>query len=183
VWVNRRWDKPGAGATPPTEATPDVDTPKDLKNFWNAIQLLSRQKKLLAYHDRSDGGLLATVVEMAFAGHTGIDLEIPQGHEVFSALFAEELGAVIQIHADDLDDVSLTLREHGFKACTTRVGTLNRTHTLRILRGGKTLFEEGLFNLPPLWSDVTPPLAHPLPHPALFPSVPAPWPAARAWIR
>ena len=137
------------------EATPDVDTPKDLKNFWNAIQLLGRQKKLLAYHDRSDGGLLATVVEMAFAGHTGVDLEIPQGHEVFSSLFAEELGAVIQIRADDLDDVSLTLREHGFKACTTRVGTLNRTHTFRITRGGKTLFEENLFSLRAIWSDVT----------------------------
>ena len=137
------------------EATPDVDNATDLKKFWNAIQLLGRQKKLLAYHDRSDGGLLATVLEMAFAGHTGVDLEIPQGHEVFSSLFAEELGAVIQIRADDLDDVSLTLREHGFKACTTRVGTLNRTHTFRITRGGKTLFEENLFNLRAIWSDVT----------------------------
>ena len=137
------------------EATPDVDHATDLKKFWNAIQLLGRQKKLLAYHDRSDGGLLATVVEMAFAGHTGVDLEIPQGHEVFSSLFAEELGAVIQIRADDLDDVSLALREHGFKACTTRIGTLNRTHTFRITRGGKTLFEENLFALRAIWSDVT----------------------------
>ncbi len=137
------------------EATPDVDHATDLKKFWNAIQLLSRQKKLLAYHDRSDGGLLATVVEMAFAGHTGVDLEIPQGHEVFSSLFAEELGAVIQIRTDDLDDVSLTLREHGFKACTTRIGTLNTTHTFRITRGGKTLFEENLFALRAIWSDVT----------------------------
>ncbi|MCX6956897.1 MAG: phosphoribosylformylglycinamidine synthase, partial [Verrucomicrobia bacterium] len=137
------------------EATPDVDNPKDLKNLWNAIQLLGRQKKLLAYHDRSDGGLLATVVEMAFAGRTGVDLEIPQGHEVFSSLFNEELGAVMQIRADDLDDVSLTLREHGFKACTTRIGTLNRTHTFRITRGGKAIFEENLFALRAIWSDVT----------------------------
>ena len=137
------------------EATPDVDNPTDLKKFWNAIQLLSRQKKILAYHDRSDGGLLSTVVEMAFAGHTGVDLEIPQGHEVFSSLFAEELGAVIQIRADDLDDVSLTLREHGFKACTTRVGTLTSTHSFRITRGGKTIFEENLFALRAIWSDVT----------------------------
>jgi phosphoribosylformylglycinamidine synthase len=137
------------------EATPDVDNPKDLKNFWNAIQLLGRQQKLLAYHDRSDGGLLATVAEMAFAGHTGVDLELPNGHEVFSALFNEELGAVIQVRVADLDDVYLTLREHGFKACTTRVGTLNRTHTFRITRGGKTVFEENLFALRAIWSDVT----------------------------
>ena len=137
------------------EATPDVDNPTDLKNFWTAIQLLGRQKKLLAYHDRSDGGLLATVVEMAFAGHTGVDLDIPNGHEIFSSLFSEELGAVVQIRSDDLDDVYLTLREHGFKACTSRIGTLNRTHTFRITRGGKTIFEENLFSLRATWSDVT----------------------------
>ncbi len=137
------------------EATPDVDQPKDLKNFWNAIQLLGRQQKLLAYHDRADGGLLATVVEMAFAGHTGVDLELPAGHEVFSTLFAEELGAVIQIRTADLDEVSLVLREHGFKACATRIGAPNRTHTVRISRGGKVLFEENLFALRALWSDVT----------------------------
>jgi phosphoribosylformylglycinamidine synthase len=137
------------------EATPDVDRPDDLKNFWQVIQLLGRERKLLAYHDRSDGGLLATVVEMAFAGHTGVDLELPHGHEIFSALFNEELGAVIQIRASDLDVVSLAFREHGLKACVTRLGTLNRTHTFRITRGGRTVFEESLFVLRALWSDVT----------------------------
>ncbi len=137
------------------EATPDVDNPTDLKNFWNAIQRLGREGKLLAYHDRSDGGLLATVVEMAFAGHTGVDLELPNGHEVFSALFNEELGAVIQVRGEDIDEVYLTLREHGFKACTTRVGALNRTHTVRIARGGKAIYEENLFALRAIWSDVT----------------------------
>jgi len=57
-------------------ATPDADSATDLKNFWNAIQQLGREKKLLAYHDRSDGGLLATAVEMAFAGHVGVTLEL-----------------------------------------------------------------------------------------------------------
>jgi phosphoribosylformylglycinamidine synthase len=137
------------------EAVPDVDNPADLKNFWKAVQFLGRQGKILAYHDRSDGGLLATVAEMAFAGHTGVDLDLPAGQEVFSALFNEELGAVIQIRAADLDEVCLLLREHGFKACTTRVGTLNRTHTFRVTRGGKTLFEENLFALRAIWSDVT----------------------------
>ena len=137
------------------EATPDVDHPADLKNFWNAIQKLGQGKKLLAYHDRSDGGLLATVAEMAFAGHVGVDLTLPNGHEAFSALFSEELGAVIQVRLDDLDDVSLTLREHGLKDCTTRIGTLNRTHTLRVSRGGKVLFAEDLFALRDIWSDVT----------------------------
>jgi phosphoribosylformylglycinamidine synthase len=64
------------------EETPDVDSAADLKNFWNAIQQLGRERKLLAYHDRSDGGLLATAVEMAFAGHVGVDLELPAASEV-----------------------------------------------------------------------------------------------------
>ncbi len=137
------------------EATPDLDRPADLKNFWNAIQKLGREQRLLAYHDRSDGGLLATVVEMAFAGHTGVDLEIPHLHEAFAALFNEELGAVIQVRESDFDSVFLTLREHGFKACVSRIGTLNLNHNFRVTRSGKVLIEENLFTLRALWSDVT----------------------------
>jgi len=137
------------------EATPDVDSATDLKNFWNVIQKLGRERKLLAYHDRSDGGLLATTVEMAFAGHTGVDLELPNGHEAFSTLFNEELGAVIQVREADLDDVLLACREHGLKACVSRIGRLNATHTFRVTRSAKVLFEENLFTLRALWSDVT----------------------------
>ena len=137
------------------EAPPDVDSAHDLKQFWTVIQLLGRDGKLLAYHDRSDGGLLATAVEMAFAGHVGIDLEILHGHNVDSTLFNEELGAVLQIRTADLDNVSQTLRQHGFKACTTRIGTLNRDNRFRIKRGGKILLDEDLFALRAIWSDVT----------------------------
>ena len=136
-------------------ATPDVDRADDLKHFWNAIQQLGREQKLLAYHDRSDGGLLATVVEMAFAGHTGVDLTLPPGHDAFAALFSEELGAVIQVRESDLDTVLLTFREHGLKACVSRLGTLNATHTFRVTRGNKVLIEEDLFALRAIWSDVT----------------------------
>jgi len=137
------------------EDTPDVDNPTDLKNFWKVIQQLGRDQKLLAYHDRSDGGLLATVVEMAFAGHTGVDLEIPHLHDPYGALFNEELGAVIQVRESDFDDVYLTLREHGMKACISRIGTLNDTHTFRVTQSRELLIEENLFDLRDYWSDVT----------------------------
>ena len=137
------------------EVTPDVDKPADLKNFWNAIQQLGRERKLLAYHDRSDGGLFACAVEMAFAGHTGIDLEIPHRHDPFAALFNEELGAVIQVRLCDLDPVLLTLRQHGLKACVSRVGTLNADHAVRIRQDCAILFEEDLFHLRAIWSDTT----------------------------
>ncbi|MFT3828617.1 MAG: phosphoribosylformylglycinamidine synthase [Opitutaceae bacterium] len=137
------------------EETPDVDNPTDLKNFFAAIQQLGREKKLLAYHDRSDGGLFATIVEMAFAGHTGVDLEVPAGHNAFASLFSEELGAVLQVRAADLDEVSDVLRRHGFKNCTTRIGTLNPHFALRIRRGGEEIYNENLPKLRALWSDVT----------------------------
>ncbi len=137
------------------EATPDVDSATDLKNFWNAIQQLGREGKLLAYHDRSDGGLFAAVTEMAFAGHTGVDLEIPRLHDAFASLFNEELGAVIQIREEDFDDVHLVLREHGLKACVSRIGTLNPHFALRITQSGKEIFNESLVTLRGWWSDVT----------------------------
>ncbi len=137
------------------EATPDVDNPYHLKAFWNAIQQLGREQKILAYHDRSDGGLFATIVEMAFAGHTGVDLEIPASHSAFSALFSEELGAVIQVRADDLDYVSGVLRTHGLKTCISRIGTLNSHLALRIKRAGQEIYNENLVKLRAIWSDVT----------------------------
>ena len=134
---------------------PDVDRPADLKGFWNAIQQLGRDGKILAYHDRSDGGLLATITEMAFAGHTGVDLEIPHLHDPFSALFNEELGAVIQVKEEDLDDVYLVLRDHGLKSCVSRLGTTNPHFALRIRQSGQELFNENLSTLRAIWSDVT----------------------------
>ncbi|MGH7946004.1 MAG: phosphoribosylformylglycinamidine synthase, partial [Opitutaceae bacterium] len=148
-------------------AAPDVDSAADLKNFWNAVQQLGREEKILAYHDRSDGGLLATVVEMAFAGHTGVDLELSDSGmgvpsmsdttSFFPQLFSEELGAVIQIRTADLDAVNNILRVHGLDTATTRIGTLNRTHTFRITPPGAPapLFEKNLFTLRAIWSDVT----------------------------
>jgi phosphoribosylformylglycinamidine synthase len=140
------------------EAPPDVDSATDLKGFWNAIQQLGREKKILAYHDRSDGGLFATAVEMAFAGHVGVDLELPAGRDPFAALFNEELGAVIQVRTDDLDDVLLVLREHGLKTCVSRIGTLNPHYALRIKQGAggdRVIFNENLSRLRAVWSDTT----------------------------
>jgi len=153
--------------------TPDVDSAADLKNFWNAIQQLGREKKLLAYHDRSDGGLLACAVEMAFAGHVGVDLELTTKHtndtktesvpsvksvfeaSVFAQLFAEELGAVIQVRRSDLDHVARTFAFYNLGDVVSEIGSLNRDQTFRVRQNGKVLFEENLFALRAIWSDVT----------------------------
>jgi phosphoribosylformylglycinamidine synthase len=140
------------------DTPPDLDSASDLKAFWNAIQQLGREEKLLAYHDRSDGGLLTTVVEMAFAGHTGVTLDLPASSDSraqLAALFAEELGAVLQVRTADLPAVETVLQAHGLDACTSRVGTLNDDHRVVIRAGGSTLYDEDLFILRDTWSDVT----------------------------
>ncbi len=137
------------------QAPADVDSPALLKGFWNAIQQLGREEKILAYHDRSDGGLFATVVEMAFAGNVGVTLDLPTTADAFAALFAEELGAVIQIRTDDLDDVSAILRANGLKTCVSQIGALNAHHAVLIRQGGRELLNESLTALRDIWSDVT----------------------------
>jgi phosphoribosylformylglycinamidine synthase len=137
--------------------TPDVDRADDLKNFWNAIQQLGRERQILAYHDRSDGGLLATVVEMAFAGHVGVDLEFEGGSSdsVEARLFSEEMGAVIQVRTADLDAVTAVLKAHGLDRCSSRIGKLNQVHRFSVHDSGTLLFEDDLFALRAIWSEVT----------------------------
>jgi phosphoribosylformylglycinamidine synthase len=134
--------------------TPDVDRAADLKAFWNVIQQLGREKKLLAYHDRSDGGLVVAALEMAFAGNVGVDLEVA-GSDITAELFAEELGAVLQVRAPDLAAVEGVLRSHGLDTCTTRIGALNRDGVFRVRSQGTVRFEDTLPALRRIWSDGT----------------------------
>jgi len=88
------------------EITPDVDDAELLKAFFNGIRHLTREGLLLAYHDRSDGGLFATLCEMAFAGRCGLTIHLEAlGHDEAGILFAEELGAVIQIRRNQREKV------------------------------------------------------------------------------
>ncbi|HQS89999.1 phosphoribosylformylglycinamidine synthase [Polaromonas sp.] len=136
---------------------PDLDDPKDLVNLVNAINQLRTQGQLLAYHDRSDGGLFACVCEMAFAGHVGVSLNIDmllvEGDGItdsrmevgdsknwagqvgvrreeltLKALFNEELGAVIQVRTDVRNEVMQTLREHGLSKFSHFIGKTRPDH-------------------------------------------------------
>ncbi|KXU35597.1 phosphoribosylformylglycinamidine synthase [Cephaloticoccus capnophilus] len=147
------------------EATPDVDSPRDLKAFWDAIQVLSRDRKLLAYHDRSDGGLFTTLVEMAFAGHCGVEIVLPKDDAATTprqikgaaTLFSEELGAVIQVRNANLAQVHAILNTHGLDDCTHEIGRPTPdAHQVKVAaQNGDLLWEEDLFALRALWSDTT----------------------------
>lgn len=88
--------------------TPDLDDPEQFVAFFDAIQSLRRDGLLLAYHDRSDGGMLVTLLEMAFAGRVGLDVTVG-GDDLLAALFSEELGAVVEVRNSQLEAVSARL--------------------------------------------------------------------------
>ncbi|MGM0825438.1 MAG: phosphoribosylformylglycinamidine synthase [Pseudomonadota bacterium] len=121
---------------------PDVDDPEDIKAFFEVIQGLNRDGKLLAYHDRSDGGLLVTLLEMAFAAHAGLEIKldwlVDEPVEAFSALFSEELGAVIQVNREHTEEVLTQFAVAGIETC----GVIARPRYDDQVR--VTLFEEPL---------------------------------------
>jgi len=120
----------------------DLDDPQQLAGFASAIFALKARDLLLAYHDRSDGGVLVTLLEMAFAGHCGLDVTVPlQGALPLAALAAEELGAVIQVRVDELDSVRAILREHGLEKYTHELGTPEPGDRIRITTGREVLNE------------------------------------------
>jgi phosphoribosylformylglycinamidine synthase len=114
---------------------PDIDDPAALAGFFAAIQELSSRGMLLAYHDRSDGGLLAAVAEMMFASRLGVSLQLSGTREdMLAQLFSEEAGAVIQVTKGKLAHLQMVLDRHGVPALA--VGRVERTPVLTI-RGGE----------------------------------------------
>lgn len=131
---------------------PDLDNPADLKAFFSVIQTLNAENLALAYHDRSDGGLLATVCEMAFAGNTGVDLDIHAlGPDPLAGLFSEELGAIVQIRAADYPAVAQHIDKAGLSACSYLIGQPNDEARLNIHASSTPLFSERLISLKKAW--------------------------------
>ncbi len=140
-------------------AAPDVDA-QALKNFFNTVQALNADGLLLAYHDRSDGGLFAAACEMAFAAHCGLTLDIgalcSDGGDtgaVLAALFAEELGALLQVRAADKAVVLARLNEARLAAHA--LGAPNESGEVRILRGGRPVFAAKRIELQRAWAEIT----------------------------
>ena len=132
------------------DAPPDI-SPQDLRSLFAAVQQLLAEDLLLAYHDRSDGGLLATVAEMAFGGRRGVDMEVTTlGDDLLASLFAEEIGAVIQVLTADLERVRAVLQTHALSECVHGVGRPNDDGTIAIRHAGETAIGDGAAQPPPL---------------------------------
>jgi phosphoribosylformylglycinamidine synthase len=116
------------GARPPDLADPEL-----LTGLAAALGRAARRELVLAYHDRSDGGVFATLVEMAFAGHCGLDVKLPAGaNGAAGALFSEELGVVLQVKAAQADAAQAVLDKHGLGALTHTIGAPTREMRVRI---------------------------------------------------
>ncbi|UVE16775.1 phosphoribosylformylglycinamidine synthase [Pseudomonas sp. LS44] len=138
---------------------PDVDDAEDLKAFFAVIQGLNADGHLLAYHDRSDGGLLTTALEMAFAGHCGLDLNLDalaDGQaDVAGVLFNEELGAVIQVHQDATPEVLAQFSAAGLGDCVAVIGQPVNNASVSISFEGKPLFTGERRLLQRQWSETS----------------------------
>ncbi|MDP2810689.1 MAG: phosphoribosylformylglycinamidine synthase [Rhodocyclaceae bacterium] len=134
------------------DVPPDADAGL-LKAFFAAIQALRPQ--ILAYHDRSDGGLFATVCEMSFAAHLGVSIHLGVKDAPLTILFNEELGAVIQVKRADHAAVMQTLHNEGLGACSRVIGTLNDTDEVRIGCDDKLIFAAARVDLQRVWSETS----------------------------
>ena len=130
---------------------PDVDDAGQLKHFFNSIQALNAAGKLLAYHDRSDGGLFTTLVEMAFAGHCGLHIDLSNlPGDIASILYNEELGAVIQVPADQATAIAAQ-----FNGLAHVIGEVEQGDRIAIKQHGKAVFSDSRVNLHRMWSETT----------------------------
>ena len=166
------------------DEVPDLDDPQALKSLVAAVNELRAQGRLLAYHDRSDGGLWASVCEMAFAGHLGVslnvDILVTEGDGIadsraevgdsknwagqvgerrneltLAALFNEELGAVLQVRGAERDEVMATLRKHGLSRHAHVIGKTNPRGVMEVWRDAKLQFTAPLQALHQQWDDVS----------------------------
>ena len=136
------------------DITPDID-PKLLKSFFESLTILKQQRKLLAYHDRSDGGLLATLIEMAFASRCGLDIDLSSvpGTDL-ERLFSEELGAVVQVQSADVEVVMASLTQ-SIGATVHKIGSPTMTQLVSIYDGEKLLYQNSRAQLESWWSDTS----------------------------
>ena len=134
---------------------PDVDNPQQLKAFFEIIQTLNAEGKLLAYHDRSDGGLFVTLCEMAFAGHCGLDVDLTNLEgDVVSVLYNEELGAVLQVKAEDAYAL-LARINFALGGGAHVIGKATASNQIKFADAGKVMFADTRVHLHRMWSETT----------------------------
>ena len=131
--------------------TPDAPEPEKLKAFFEVMQELNREGQILAYHDRSDGGLFATIAEMAFAGHCGVAIMCDD--DPIAELFNEELGAVLEVSIHRRDAVVQAFTQRGLYA--RHLGKTTKADVIAILNKSETVYSNTRTALHKIWSETS----------------------------
>jgi phosphoribosylformylglycinamidine synthase len=138
--------------------TPDVDDPQTLKQFFQAIQVLISDEQILAYHDKGDGGVLITLLEMAFAGQVGLDIQTERWlstPDLMAALFNEELGAVIQVRKAALSTVLDCFATYGLADHCHAIGHVTKGDVIRLQKSDQQLAQWSRTELRQVWGEVS----------------------------
>jgi len=135
------------------DTPPDLDDLTRLRGAFDALQALAADGRIIAYHDRSDGGLFACLAEMAFAGRRGLRIEVAGlGGEPIAALFNEELGMVVQVREADVAAVTSALAQHGLDGSLVDLGTPEADGEVLLTREGADWYRSDRASLHELWS-------------------------------
>jgi len=142
------------------DVPPDVDDAQQLKAFFNVFQQLNSQGKIIAWHDRSDGGLFACLCEMAFAGHCGLNIQLDsmlldKDSDAVSVLFNEEVGGVLQIRCDDLQEIETAFDAAGLADCLHEIGRIYEDDQVTISNSGIPVFSASRVSLQQAWSETS----------------------------
>ncbi|PWG61036.1 phosphoribosylformylglycinamidine synthase [Sediminicurvatus halobius] len=134
----------------------DLEDPEALARAFAAVQDLLAEGRILACHDRSDGGLFTTLVEMAFAGRCGLEVDLaPAGAEALAAGFSEELGVVLQVHESELPRVQAVFREAGLARHLHDIGTPRDDQRIRLWHGQHLLLDDTRAGLERTWAETS----------------------------
>lgn len=133
--------------------SPDVDNVAQLKGLFETLLAQNDASTLLAYHDRSDGGLIVAALEMAFAGRCGVELNLPDGHDPAAYLFNEELGALLQVRAVDAQNLCAAFQSVGVKAVV--IGAPRVDDKIEVQCEGKSVLTSTRVHLHKLWAQTS----------------------------
>ncbi len=143
------------------DVAPDVEQASSLSGLFNLTQRLLEDEILLAYHDRSDGGLIATLLEMAFAGHCGLSLNLDAlmrdscAGDSLALLFNEEAGAVLQVTTGDVSAVISLAEELGIGQCIVPIGAATEGDAVKVIRDGELLWADSRQRMQRIWSETS----------------------------
>ena len=133
---------------------PDLNSPKTIRNFFECQRELRKFNYILAYHDRSDGGLFIALCEMSFASRLGLEIDIPDNEkDIIKYLFNEELGVVIQVRDSDLDFIMKILYKHNINGEV--IAKVSKSKDILISQNKKNIYSEEIINLHKKWSELS----------------------------